>query len=178
MTIQDWILATSTAMQVMAVLLAPIIALWVTEKRQKSKEKIERKNWLFRTLMATRGTCLAPEHVQALNMIDIEFYGSKPKDKKVIEAWKAYLDLLNTTTMSEELWSRKREELLLDLLNSMAENLGYELSKTTIKSTSYFPVGHANMENEQTWIRKGFSEIFQGKRAFPVTLYEKQESEK
>ena len=51
---------------------------------------------IFRTLMATRATRLSAEHVQALNGIELTFYGGGKKEKKVLEAWKAYHDHLNT----------------------------------------------------------------------------------
>ena len=170
MTTQDWILLISAIVQVLAVLVAPLIALRVNQKLQDNKEKHERKTWLFRTLMATRAATLAPEHVQALNMIDIEFHGNEQKCKDVVEAWKAYLDLLNNSTMNPDIWVQKREELLIDLLFKMAISLGYDLSKTTIKGTSYFPRAHSDLESDQVAIRKGFAQIIEGKRAFPVVV--------
>ena len=173
MTNQDWILLISSVVQVIAVLTAPLIALWVNQKLRDGKERKERKEFVFRTLMSTRATGLAQNHVQALNMIDVEFYGDNRKDKDVIEAWKTYHNFLSTPMSNQELWGQKREELLLDLLYKMATNLGYDdLSKTTIKGTSYFPTGHGDMENDQVTIRKGFAQIFEGNRAFPVEVYE------
>jgi hypothetical protein len=34
---------------------------------------------VFRTLMTTRASRMAPDHVQALNMIDVEFAGDDRK---------------------------------------------------------------------------------------------------
>ena len=62
----------------LAVLLSPLIALQVSDRLQQSRERRQRKVHVFRTLMATRAAALAPDHVQALNVIDVEFYGSEP----------------------------------------------------------------------------------------------------
>lgn len=50
--------------------------------------------------MATRGAKVSPDHVEALNMIDIEFYGRRSgrrsrAEKSVVDAWKIYLDWLS-----------------------------------------------------------------------------------
>jgi uncharacterized protein DUF6680 len=44
--------------------------------------------------MATRAARLTPDHVQALNLIDVEFYSKRKKYKRVLDAWKAYHDHL------------------------------------------------------------------------------------
>ena len=51
-----------------------------------------------------------------LNMIDIEFSGTDAKSKEVRAAWKAYLDILNSTAMSGEVWNEKVLDLFVDLL--------------------------------------------------------------
>jgi hypothetical protein len=50
-------------------------------------------------LMATRGNALHYRHVEALNLIDVEFFDASEKD--VRETWKAYLDHLNTYNENE-----------------------------------------------------------------------------
>jgi len=40
-------------------------------------ERRNRKAWLFHSLMAPRAARVSPEHVQALNMIDLVFYGKR-----------------------------------------------------------------------------------------------------
>src|SRR6185295_14020788 len=82
-----------------AILLGPIIAIRITTYLERRRESYNRKERAFRTLMATRATRLSGDHVQALNMIDIEFYEKKKwkknsKNKAVVEAWMEYLDLL------------------------------------------------------------------------------------
>ena len=60
---------------ILAVLIAPILALflsiWWNNRQEAKKRRID----IFRTLMATRTMGLSPVHVEALNRIDVEFYG-------------------------------------------------------------------------------------------------------
>lgn len=92
MTIADWLM-------IAAVLLGPIIAVQLTRFLDNKKEVRERKLKVFQTLMATRAYALSWDHVEALNRIDLEFDKNNKKEKPVIEAWKAYLDLLGDKTI-------------------------------------------------------------------------------
>src|SRR5439155_20895164 len=112
---------------------------------------------------------LAPEHVQALNMIDVEFYGADQSTRAVVDAWKVYLDFLNTPAPTSPAWGARREELLVDILQKMASHLGYYFDKTDIKRTSYFPQGYGAAEWEQQQIRQLMLALLKGERALPVT---------
>lgn len=153
---------------VVAVLVAPLVAVQVSVYLQRRQERRDRKLQVFKTLMATRASGLAREHVQALNMIDIEFYGTDRRSKAVLNAWKAYLDHLNSGGTATEVWSQKREDLLVDLLYEMATHLGYEFDKTYIRRTSYFPHGYGDLELDQLEMRKAFLGILRGERFVPV----------
>lgn len=159
----------------LAIVLAPIIAILVGKFLDLRKEKKEAKLWIFRTLMATRATPMSLDHIRALNMIDVTFYGAEKKSKNVVEAWKIYLDHLddNIGDLSDETvrrWSEKNQELLIELLQKMAICLGYDFDKTSIKNTSYFPKGHGEQETEQMLIRKGIVNLFKGDLSIPVEI--------
>jgi len=81
MNISDWL-------AILAILAAPIVALQIQKYIEDRKEIRARKMQIFRTLMATRATRLDAKHIEALNMIDIEFF----KNEKVTEKWKLLLD--------------------------------------------------------------------------------------
>src|SRR5687767_2733026 len=103
----DWI-------NIVAILVAPLVAVQVSLWLERRKERRSRQLETFRTLMATRASGLAPDHVKALNMIDVEFYGSDASSRAVLQAWKAYLDHLNVASTASEAWGTKREDLLVD----------------------------------------------------------------
>jgi hypothetical protein len=150
-----------------------MLAIQVSVYLEKRRDAHRRKAGVFKTLMATRANRLSFEHVQALNMIDIEFYGKNPKDKAVITAWKAYLDVLCDNQMrdkSQDIWGARRDDAFVDLLYKMAVCLGYDFDKTSIKNTSYYPTGHGMIEDELTTIRRGFAAIFSGESALPMQI--------
>ena len=55
---------------ILAVFLAPVVAVQVQKWLEVFREQRARKLWIFKTLMATRAATVSQEHVQALNMID------------------------------------------------------------------------------------------------------------
>ena len=136
MTIGDWL-------TILAILVAPVVAIQVSLWLAKNQEKRQRRLLLFRTLMGTRASTMAREHVQALNVVDVDFYGSDNKSRAVVDALKVYLDHLNTAPPGQE-WGKKRQDLLVDLLQIMATQLGYQFDKTEIKRTSYTPRGYGD----------------------------------
>ena len=69
METKDWIIALAT-------LLGPILAVQAQKWIEGVREQRTRKLRVFTQLMATRAARLSAEHVQAINMIDLVFYGS------------------------------------------------------------------------------------------------------
>lgn len=163
MNIAEWILITVT-------FLAPVAPVQAQKWIERHREKRRGKDYVFRTMMATRAARVSAEHVQALNMIDLEFYGGGAKEKKVREVWRQYLDHLNTRHDKEAAaaWGMRQDDLFVDLLYEMANCLGYDFDKTHIKNSSYSPVAHGNLEQDQNLIRWGLVNILTGKAAFPI----------
>src|ERR1700743_516661 len=152
---------------IMAILLSPVIAVQVDKFIEKSRADKHRKIAIFKTLMATRGTRLSIEHVNALNQIDLEFYGNK-KFQKVVNAWKEYLDQLYVKFEGDEefkRWNDKAEELLANLLFEMGTSLGYIFDKVAIKRNAYSPIGHAKFENENQQIRNLLIKVLDGENS-------------
>jgi hypothetical protein len=170
MRVIDWL-------TIAAILAGPIIAIQISTYLAKRKEHGARKHYVFKTLMATRASRLSFEHVQALNMIDIEFYEKRKRknsrNKAVLDAWKEYLDLLGNNQLKEkspDVWYAKADDLFIELMHQMAVALGYDFDKTAIKNTSYIPVAHGTIEDEQNIIRRGFAAVFKGETALPMEI--------
>ncbi len=123
---------------------------------------------VFKTLMGTRAASLSLPHVEALNKIDLEFDPRIKKEKDVIDAWKTYLDLLGTTTLTPEQWNIKRIDLLVELLHKMANVLDYEFDKTTIKNSSYYPRLFGEADEIQLAIRGWIRQLIDRKTAIPM----------
>ncbi len=163
MTIADWLM-------IVAVFLGPVIAVQLTRFLDDRKETRGRKLAIFKVLMATRAQLLAPSHVEALNRIDLEFSGRRKDEKPVVEAWKAYLDLLGDKAIPPDQWVTRRIDLLVDMLQKMAAVLRYDFDKVRIKNSAYAPRFYGDLENEQQTIRRGFVELMEGKRVVPVVI--------
>lgn len=155
-------------LMILSVLVGPIIAVQLTRYLDNKKEIRERKLQVFKTLMATRAYTISWDHVVALNRIDLEFDRNNRKEKAVIEAWKEYLDLLGNKDISVEQWAVKRIDLLVELLHKMAQVLEYDFDKTHIKNSSYSPIAHGTIEEQQQALRKGLVELLEGKRVVPM----------
>lgn len=175
MTISDWLV-------IVAILLAPLIAVQVQKYVENQVEKKQRKMRVFKTLMATRATPISPQHVESLNMIDIEFH----KEKKIVEAWKLMLDNFenfpknpNEPNFQTRLDSsvEKSKELLSDLLYEMAKSLNYEFDKVHLKRGAYIPKGHADVILDQEIIRRSLVNVLLGRNPIPVKIIDSNREE-
>lgn len=181
-------MTNSEIIMVFAVLVAPILAVQVQKILDIKRQRNERRLFLFHTLMATRQSKVSPDHVQALNRIDLEFYGRKilgfryltAKEKAVNESWRIYLDHLNTTVSSENVsaWDSKREDLFIKLLISMAICLGYDFDEVLLRRGCYTPVAHGNIEAENHILREGLLKLLTGTEPIKVTLLNSENSDK
>lgn len=156
MELNDWLI-------VIAALAGPILAVQAQKAVETFRERRGRKLWVFQTLMATRSARLSADHVQALNMIDIGFYGSRFLFRKrsgaeqvVLDAWREYHDHLNTKFEDSELslWNTKGDELFINLLFALSRDLGYSFDRVQLKKGAYSPVAHGNLELEQNALRR------------------------
>jgi len=168
MNISDWL-------TIIAILLAPIVALQIQKYIEDRKEIRARKMQIFRTLMATRATRLSPNHIEALNMIDIEFY----KNQEVTKNWSLLLDNFanypqnpNDKDYQIRLNScvEKSNELFVDLLFKMAKSLDYEFDEVHLKRNIYMPRGQIDTILGQEFIRRAFVEVLSGKRSIPINV--------
>ena len=163
---------------VLAILLAPLIALRVSQWLEDKKDAKKRKLDVFRTLMSTRAEGLSRIHVEALNRIELEFYGKDKKSKAVVDAWGIYHDHLHDRAFETkplegealDRWVSKKHDLLTELLYEMAICLGYRFDKVQIKRGHYYPIGHSELEIEQRMMRRALLDLLVGKTALPMDV--------
>lgn len=172
MTTSEWLLVLST-------IAGPVLAVqaqkWVERARESKAQKVR----VFEMLMATRGARLSPEHVRALNMIDVTFYG-KPRfgrpwrsagDQRVLDTWKEYLDHLSTQVAPDannEVLFAQREELFVNLLFAMAGTLGFSFDRVALKKSWYSPIAHGELEEKQRALIDAAIEVFSGRKAIRI----------
>ena len=163
-----------SVLTIFAIIIGPVAALWVQRLLDGGREAKNRKVWVFKTLMSFRATNLSPTFVQALNLIDVEFYGNNDKEKAVRNAWKVLLDHFgdlsapNIPDNSHE----KTATLTTNLLLAMGKCLGYDFDEVQIKKGAYYPMGLGNVEQEQHAVRRGILEVLSGRRRIPVGVFE------
>ncbi len=153
---------------VIATLLGPFLAVYVTEQQRKKAEVRNRKVHIFRTLMATRSACLAGSHIEALNLVEVEFDSSRRQERAVVDSWRMYLAHLNDSNYPADSWEARRSDLLLELLYAMSLELGYSYDKSQIKTGTYYPRGYGEAENDHLQTRKLWLEVLKGERALPM----------
>lgn len=160
---------------VFAIFRAPIVALRLQKEIETFNEQKQRKLGVFKILLATRANTTSLEHVQSLNMIDIEFYN----EKSIRDFWNIYRDHLNSYPQNQDKaaqdrWEEKRVDYLTDLLYAMSQFFGYDFDKVILKKGAYSPVAHGIINLEQAIIRKGFVEILAGEKPIKVELTDKK----
>ena len=164
----DWWMISAT-------IIGPILAVQAQKWVERSRADVQRKQSLFITLMATRAARMSPDHVRALNMIDLTFYGLKSfggrfrsyKNDEVLKAWKEYIDHLNYSVegLSEAAMFRmfeERDKLFYAMLERMADALGYSFDRVLLKKHGYNPSGYGVAEGEQEMVRQKLIALLSG----------------
>jgi hypothetical protein len=159
MDTKDWIIVVAT-------LLGPILAVQAQKAVEAIRERRDRKERVFAQLMATRAARLSPDHVQALNMIDIVFYGGSllgvrkrsKREQAVLDAWKEYHDNLcegaNLPEAQQQVHYSKRDELFLNLVHAMSQDVGFSFDRVQLKRGAYTPIAHEEIEEDHRALRK------------------------
>lgn len=118
---------TLTVINILAVLLSPIIALWISNIAQDNKEKRKEKVQILKVLMTQRFTTKNIEYVNALNLIDIVFVDSK-------SVRGAYKNLYNEYATTMDLNIENNKQIYLDkikkattqLIEAIIKEIGYK----------------------------------------------------
>jgi len=170
----NWIFGIGT---IFATLIGPIIAVQLQKYLERRNESQNQKNWIFSTLMATRGSRLAPDHVRALNMIDLAFNGGRSSRRKatetdVLDTWRDYLDHLNTviTEANAERWFEKQRELLVLMLSAMATDLNLRYDRVLLRNGSYLPKGHTDLELDLQKLRHHAIQVLSGQQPLNMNV--------
>lgn len=181
MSLADWLI-------IAAILVGPVTAVAITLWIDKRRDRRQRRMDLFRTLMRTRRTPVDPEHVGALNLIEIEF----SKDARVLEAWRRLFEhfgmaharrddeailsehdkneQLRRTTRFFQRLAEERQRLLVRLLDAMASALKFPVEQLEIFEGGYTPQGWGDVELQQSQIRNFAAGVAMGQTAVPIAV--------
>ena len=141
-----------------------VLIAWDLEKRRVQRE---RRMDIFRTLMRTRreSARLSPDHVAALNLIEIEFRN----DSDVRDAWKEHFKVLCQIGQNPNVDPMlSMEKSLAKLLQVMSRILGYEIEGLEILEGGYTPKSDADWH----LIRQYVIALSRGEGVLPVKVPE------
>lgn len=182
-------MTTVELLTILALIAGPILAVLVTRIIDRYRMKRDRRLDVFRTLMCTRRTPVSPDHVRALNLVEIEFQSVPP----VLDAWEQLFrrftdrgsrhrdeEIHDGLSDDEKLARNDRynqrnrqeeDQLLAKLLHAMAKELGYKIEQIDILSRGYYPQGLTDIDVQQSAIRYLFAQMFARKRGLPIEIF-------
>ena len=132
--------------------------------------------------MATRAARLSPEHVQAINMIDLAFYGSftfgihyrSRREQTILDAWKEYHDNLcegrDFLGAQQEAHFVQRNELFINMLHAIAQDVRFMFDRVQLKRGAYTPIAHEEIEADQVALRKVLLNTLSGDTALSMNM--------
>lgn len=172
----DWTIKLTDVLMVVATLLSPFLAVQVSELLRASTAARDARQKVFHVLMSTRGARMSPEHVGALNRIDLVF--PTQRFAKVGDTWSLYLRELSkdeptTDALRQAAWAEQNRAFYA-LLRAMAEALNTPFSETTLQHNAYYPKGFVFKEEEAAEFRAAAVKVMRGEqalliKAFPTT---------
>lgn len=179
---------------IIALVGGPIAAVLVTRHLDDKRQYASRRMDVFRTLMRTRRTVLHPDHIGALNLVEIEY----SNDKHVLTAWKALFtnfgssqgrleaEKIDGLTDASDIERRnqifgtrlgqERQTLLAKLLHAMAKALGFKIEQLEIFEGGYTPQFWANIEIDQETIRKYVVDLAKGRNVVPMAVIDARQA--
>lgn len=155
---------------VFATLAGPIFAVQAQKWIERSRETRGRRLAIFHTLMATRATRLAADHVQALNRIELDFLGGWQAKKwaAVVAAYRVYFDRLcqdlgeNPDPAAIRQWHERCDDLFIDMMFEMSKSLGFSFDKVQLRRGVYYPKLFNQNEMTEKLMRDSLLRVLSG----------------
>ena len=170
-TADTWAVVAATGLgPVLAVALTLGFTYWreTAAVKEKARESLyNRRLYVFRVLMSTRRVGISPDHVNALNLIEVDFYGCAGVESE----WKIYKNHLNDNSKPEdEAWRRAKEKLLSKLLFEIARVLKFDIPAIEIFEGGYAPGGWAHRDMRYTGALEYLHELREGSNNLPLWI--------
>jgi hypothetical protein len=164
---QDVTITISDGFLIAATIIGPILAVQTQKWIERYRELRSQKMAVFSTLMTTRATRVAPDHVRALNTIDLAFRA----DRAVIDRWRDYQDALSPINQTTE-------EKFIEMLYAMSEHLKFDFDKVMLRRVVYLPQGHVDAENTQADVQRNLRQMLIGQHDIQKGMLEYLEGRK
>ncbi len=167
----DYINIAILIVTIIAIIVGPIIAVCITRYFDDRREHRRRKFDIFHSLMRTRSMTFHPDHIMALNLIQVEFH----KNDKVVQAYTTYLPLFKQQSISDDAelpnnFSEQIENALFNLISEIGKDLGHNYDKMELKNLSHGVPEW--LEDDQTVksVWKMLKKLLDGEGELPVKL--------
>lgn len=158
-------------MSVAAIIAAPMMTLYIQRKLDGKRVRDQRRQQIFNTLWINRRRPFWVARIDALNMIDVEFFG----EREVQDAWQElrahYFG--QHPGLNDDQISHEREERFATLLYAMSKVLGYKFSRTDIRDNIYRPQLHGTVEEIEIETRARILALLRSD-ALPVRFVQEQ----
>ena len=173
-----------------AILVGPIAAVIVTRHIDAKRDNRNRKMEIFRTLMRTRRQPTSIQHVEALNLVEIEFSDCEQIKQAFTVLFEHFAtqhprlptEEVNDAMELNEVIRRNsafdtrihndRQAQLARLLHAIAKELKFSIEQLEIFEGGYRPQGWADLELDERVIRKYVTDLYLGRRTVPVTVFD------
>lgn len=170
MELKDWINTAILVATIVAIIYGPIKAVSLTRDADERREKKRRQYNILHSLMRTRAFTLHADHVAALNLVQLEFYGNE----KIDQAFRRYMEHLSTRAPAEaqiDAFLDERSDRFYTMVQEMAALLGFKFDKADLKRLSYAPKGWEDAEAMQKGLYARLTELLDFRRPLPVQQF-------
>lgn len=169
----DWKISLTDVLMVLSTLVSPFLAVQVSELLRKGAAAKEARERVLHTLMSTRGARLTPEHVSALNRIDLVFPTNKYS--AVSDAWNLYMRHLSQHTpeaqQALEKLHTESNRLFFAMLKVIAQAVGTPFSDTTLQHNAYYPQGYVFNETQANQLREAALKVMTGEQPIVIKAH-------
>jgi Family of unknown function (DUF6680) len=174
-----------------AIFLAPLLAVQAQKLIESARDKRARRERLFHILMGTRAARVSAEHVQALNMIDLEFYGARflgmrfrlAGNRRITECWREYRDHLNSHPGVDaekhtiDAWGEAGNTFFVALLHALSQCLGYDFDRVELAKGVYSPTAHFKTAITQIALQEWLLGVANGTQSVPLRVTQSDEEQ-
>lgn len=165
----EYVMAFLAFLTFLAVLAGPTIGVKIARKLEDQRQKQQQRMTILASLVKTSESVtsrMSPEHVYALNLIQIVFHD----EENILKPYKKYIDYLNKFAPGEEFNERVAKPLLLDLLMALAVKLDYSFDRENLEEFLYAPKGWDQDGNDQLAIKNLLFGLLRGTESLRILV--------
>ena len=166
--LSDFINFAILIVTILAIIYGPIRAVEITRRKDLERDADARKRRILAALMSTRKMSMHPDHVGALNQVQLEFFGNQ----QVMDAYRAYIANLSETVPQPgndlQNFLNRRNDRFFDLLYTMAVATDVMIDRHELERLAYLPFGWQAEQDGLQALRTAMLAVLEGRRPLLV----------